>query len=74
MAQTITVLGIDIATQVFHLVGMDDSGRIVLRKRLARRALLTLMANVPPVRIGMDAVEVPLSGLGSVANMALTCG
>ena len=37
MAQTITVLGIDIATQVFHSVGRDDRGRVVLRKRLARR-------------------------------------
>ncbi len=26
MAQTITVLGIDIAKLVFHVVGMDDSG------------------------------------------------
>jgi transposase len=55
MAQTITVLGIDIAKQVFHIVGMDDRGRVVLRKRLARSALLTFMANVPPVRIGIEA-------------------
>jgi transposase len=55
MAQTITVLGIDIAKQVFHIVGMDDSGHVVLRKRLARSALLPFMANVPPVRIGMEA-------------------
>jgi hypothetical protein len=26
MAQTISVLGIDIAKLVFHVVGMDDSG------------------------------------------------
>jgi transposase len=55
MAQTITVLGIDIATQVFHSVGRDDRGRVVLRKRLARRTWLPCMANVPPVRIGMEA-------------------
>ena len=55
MAQTITVLGIDIAKQVFHIVGMDDRGRVVLRKRLARSALLTFIANVPPVRIGIEA-------------------
>src|SRR5918999_5281744 len=55
MAQTITVLGIDIAKLVFHVVGMDDSGHVVLRKRLARSALLPFMANVPPLRIGMEA-------------------
>src|SRR5688572_24710912 len=55
MAQQMSVLGIDIAKQVFHVVGMDDSGHVVLRKRLARSALLTFIANVPPLRIGMEA-------------------
>jgi Transposase len=55
MAQHMSVLGIDIAKQVFHVVGMDDSGHVVLRKRLVRSALLTFMANVPPLRIGMEA-------------------
>jgi transposase len=55
MAQTISVLGIDIAKLVFHVVGMDDSGHVVLRKRIARSELLTFIANVPPLRIGMEA-------------------
>jgi transposase len=55
MAQTITVLGIDIAKLVFHVVGMDDSGQVVLRKRLARSALLSFIASLPPLRIGMEA-------------------
>jgi transposase len=55
MAQTISVLGIDIAKLVFHVVGMDDAGQVVLRKRLARSELLTFIANVPPLRIGMEA-------------------
>jgi transposase len=55
MAPTISVRGIDIAKLVFHVVGMDDSGPVVLRQRLARCAWLTFMANVPPLRIGMEA-------------------
>lgn len=55
MAQHMSALGIDIAKQVFHIVGMDDSGHVVLRKRLARRALLPFIANVPPLRIGREA-------------------
>jgi transposase len=55
MAQTISVLGIDIAKLVFHVVGMDDSGHVVLRKRIARSELLTFIANLPPLRIGMEA-------------------
>jgi transposase len=55
MARTIHILGIDIAKLVFHVVGMDDSGHVVLRKRIARSELLTFIANVPPLRIGMEA-------------------
>ena len=35
MAQQMSVLRIDMATWVFHVVGMDDTGAVVLRKRLA---------------------------------------
>jgi hypothetical protein len=35
MAQHMSVLGIDIARQVFHVVGMDVRGPVVLRKRPA---------------------------------------
>jgi hypothetical protein len=37
MAQQISGLGLDIATRVLHAVGMDDTGHVVRRKRLARR-------------------------------------
>ena len=34
MEKKLSVLGIDLAKQVFHLVGMDAHGTIVVRKRL----------------------------------------
>jgi transposase len=55
MAQQISVLGIDLAKLVFHVVGMDDTGHVVLRKRLARGELLPCIAQLPPLRIGMEA-------------------
>jgi transposase len=55
MAQTISVLGIDIAKLVFHVVGMDDTGHVVLRKRLTRGELPRFIATLPPLRIGMEA-------------------
>ena len=42
----------DIAKLVFHVVGMDNTGTVVLRWRLARGALLHLIATLPPLRIG----------------------
>src|SRR5215475_9149552 len=55
MAQTISALGIDIAKLVCHIVGMDDSGHIVLRKRIARRELRHFIATRPPALMGMEA-------------------
>jgi hypothetical protein len=47
MAQQMSVWGIDIAKLVFHVVGMDDTGAVVLRKRIARSELLAFNANIP---------------------------
>jgi transposase len=55
MAQKINVLGIDIATRVCHIVGMDDTGHVVLRKRMTRSAWRLFIATLPPARMGMDA-------------------
>ena len=55
MKQEMSVLGIDIAKRLFHAVGMDDTGKIVFRKRLSRHDLMPFIATLPPVRIGMEA-------------------
>lgn len=43
---TLHVLGIDLGKSVFHLVGMDSSGRVVIRKRCSRKQLLAFTANL----------------------------
>src|SRR6266478_1332980 len=55
MKQEMSVLGIDIAKRVFHAIGMDNTGKIVFRKRFSRHDLMPCMAKLPPVRIGMEA-------------------
>jgi hypothetical protein len=55
MKQEMHVLGIDIAKRVFHAVGMDDTGKVVFRKRLSRHDLMPFIAQLPPVLIGMEA-------------------
>jgi len=49
------VIGIDLGKTVFHLVGVDSSGTLVVRKRCSRTQLLTYAANVSVHRIGMEA-------------------
>jgi len=48
-------LGIDLAKNVFHLVGLDSSGQVVIRKRCSRRQVLAFTANVEVQVIGMEA-------------------
>jgi transposase len=55
MKQNITTVGIDLAKNIFHLVGTDITGKIVWRKRLTRHALVPFLAQLPPVTIGMEA-------------------
>jgi transposase len=55
MKPVMSVLGIDIAKRVFHAVGMDERGKIVLRKRLSRHDLIPFLTKLPPVLIGMEA-------------------
>jgi transposase len=49
------VLGIDLGKAVFHLVGLDSTGRAVIRKRCSRTQLLAFTANLQVQWIGMEA-------------------
>jgi transposase len=51
----ITTVGIDLAKRVFQLHGVDERGVPVLRKQVARSALLRIVSQLPPCLIGMEA-------------------
>ncbi len=55
MKQALSLVAIDLAKKVFHLVGTDTTGKILWRKRLTRHALMPFIAQLPPVRIGIEA-------------------
>lgn len=49
------VLGIDLGKSVFHLIGMDAHGTIVLKKRYSRTQIFKFLANTSACLIGMEA-------------------
>jgi len=51
----VTTIGLDLAKQVFHLVGADTRGKQVVKKRLKRAAMLSYFANLPPCVVGIEA-------------------
>ena len=55
MHQDLSVVGIDIAKRVFHVIGMDTRGTIILRKRLYRGEVVSFMAQLPRATVGMEA-------------------
>jgi transposase len=48
-------LGIDLGKTTFHVVGMNQRGEVVLRKRFSRVQLLHFTANLKVKLIGMEA-------------------
>ncbi|MET0105681.1 MAG: IS110 family transposase [Sedimenticola sp.] len=51
----ITTIGLDLAKHVFHVLATDENGKIVRKKMLKRREVLSFFANLPPCRVGMEA-------------------
>jgi transposase len=51
----VTVVGIDIGKNSFHVVGLDRRGAIVLRQRWSRGQVEARFANMPRCLIGMEA-------------------
>lgn len=51
----ITVVGLDLAKNVFQVHGADGTGKAVVRKSLKRQQLLAYFAQQPPCLIGMEA-------------------
>jgi transposase len=51
----VTILGIDLAKNIFQLHGVDEHGHVVLQKRVPRSKLRETVAQLPPCLIGMEA-------------------
>ena len=48
-------VGIDIGKNVFHIVGFDTDGKIVLRRKIKRLALIAAFEKLPRCIVGMEA-------------------
>jgi transposase len=51
----ITTIGIDLAKEVFQIHGVDEYGKVVLRKQLRRSKMAEFFANLEPCLIGLEA-------------------
>jgi transposase len=51
----VSVLGIDLGKNVCSIVGFDETGAVVLRRRAKRETLIGLAAKLPPRIVAMEA-------------------
>jgi len=51
----IVVLGVDLGKNVCSLVGLDGSGRVVVRRRVRREALERFVGGLPRCIVAMEA-------------------
>ena len=51
----VTTLGIDLAKNVFQVHGIDDHGKVILKKQLKRAQMAPYFINLPPCLIGIEA-------------------
>lgn len=63
----IRTIGIDLGKTVFHLVGVNTRGEVVVRKKCSRFQLLRFTSNVRECLIGMEAC-------GGSHFLAVLCG
>lgn len=51
----VSVIGVDLAKSVFQLHGVNDKGRVVLRRTLRRDQVALFFANLPTCLVGLEA-------------------
>ena len=58
----ITTLGIDLAKNVFQIHGVDELGKVIVKKQLKRDQLAAYLVNLPPCLIGMCLTTITVAG------------
>jgi len=52
---TIKVIGLDLAKNIFQAHGIDEHGKIILRKKMKRDQVPSFFANLPSCLVGLEA-------------------
>jgi transposase len=51
----VTLIGIDLAKNIFQVAGVNQAGKVVFNKHVKRRRLMALLLNYPEAQIAMEA-------------------
>jgi transposase len=51
----VEIIGFDIAKSVFQVHGIDAEGKVIIRRQLKRRYVLSFFKKLPPCLVGIEA-------------------
>ena len=54
-AMNVSIIGLDLAKNVFQVHAIDDGGEVIVRRALRRRQMLPFFRKLEPCLIGMEA-------------------
>jgi transposase len=72
---TVAVLGIDLGKTSCSAVGLDEAGRVVLRRRMRRETVIAFAAKLPACIVAMEAwLAVRITWAGLLPPKVTKCG
>lgn len=60
----VSIIGVDLAKQVFQLHGTTSGGEVVFRKKLSRKQFIAFLQAQPRCRVAMEASRRLITGRG----------
>jgi hypothetical protein len=54
-AMNVITVGLDLAKNVFQVHGIDDTGKVIVRRSLRRRQMMPYFGKLEPCLIGIEA-------------------
>lgn len=68
----VSIIGLDLAKNVFQAHGAGVDGTVVFRRKLSRAQLLKFMSGQPPALWRWRHARVPIFGVGQLENWVTT--
>ena len=68
----VTTIGIDLGKNIFHIVGMNARGAIVLKERLSRAKLARRLTNMTSCLIGWKPMPEPITLGDNLPRLVMT--
>jgi transposase len=72
--QTVTTIGVDIASRCFRSMAIDVTGQVIVRRQLKRRYILAFFEELQLCLVGIEACARHTIGRASCRHLATPCG